>query len=176
MKIAQIGEAILRTPARKVTTDELGGAELKLFADAMLNSMLEANGIGIAAPQVFDPRAIMIIASRPNVRYPNAPQMDPVLLINPIILKQSENKVWEWEGCLSVPALRGKIERPDWVEIVYQTIDGGEHKARFEGFVARVFLHEYDHLIGLTWLDHIQSNAHIMANEVWLHALEQGAL
>lgn len=176
MKIAQIGEAILRTPARQVEEGEFNGAELQVFAEALLNTMLEANGIGIAAPQVFDSREIMIIASRPNVRYPNAPFMDPLLLINPRIISQSETKVWEWEGCLSVPALRGKIQRADAVEVDYQGLDGRSHNHRFEGFVARVFLHEFDHLIGLTWLDHIQSGQHIMANEVWLHALEQGLL
>jgi peptide deformylase len=176
MKIAQIGETVLRAPARKVEEQEFNRAELQLFADALLNTMLEANGIGIAAPQVFDSRAMMIIASRPNVRYPNAPQMDPLLLINPEILSQSNNKVWEWEGCLSVPALRGKIQRPNWVEISYQALDGSSQIRRFEDFVARIFLHEYDHLIGLTWLDHIQSASHIMANEVWIKALEQGDL
>lgn len=176
MKIAQIGEVILRTPARMVQSEEFNRAELQIFAEDMLNTMLEANGIGIAAPQVFDARAMMIIASRPNVRYPNAPQMDPLMLVNPKILSQSENKVWEWEGCLSVPALRGKIERADWIEISYQQLDGQDKVCRFDGFLARVFLHEYDHLIGLTWLDHIQSATHIMANDVWLKALELGEL
>jgi peptide deformylase len=176
MKIAQIGETILRTPAQQVAESEFNGAELQVFAEALLSTMLEANGIGIAAPQVFDPRAMMIIASRPNVRYPNAPFMEPLLLINPRIVSQSETKVWEWEGCLSVPALRGKIQRADSVDIIYQQLDGSSHSGRFEGFVARVFLHEFDHLIGLTWLDHIQSGQHVMANEVWLHALEQGLL
>lgn len=176
MNIAQIGEVILRTKARKVEDHEFNRPELLLFADALLNTMLEANGIGIAAPQVFDPRAMMIIASRPNIRYPHAPLMEPLLLINPTIVSQSDNPVWEWEGCLSVPGLRGKIQRPDWVEITYQSADGSQQACRFDGFVARVFLHEYDHLIGLTWLDHIQSTTQIMANEVWLKALEEGTL
>jgi len=141
-----------------------------------LSTLLEANGVGIAAPQVFDPRAMMFIASRPNPRYPKAPQMQPLLLINPSIQSQSVNLVEEWEGCLSVPGLRGKITRPDWVEVDYQDLQGAKHQQRFEGFVARVFLHEFDHLIGKTWLDHVSDSKHIMANEVWLNALEQGLL
>lgn len=176
MKIAQVGEDILRQPARQVSDAEFADAELHIFSQDLLNTMIEANGIGIAAPQVFDARAIMYIASRPNVRYPNAPLMEPLLLINPAITSQSDEGVWEWEGCLSVPGLRGKIARPDWVEVQYQNLQGDRRQQRFAGFVARVFLHEYDHLIGKTWLDHITDSRQIMANEVWLTALEQGRL
>lgn len=176
MKIAQVGEQILRTHARKVSDAEFAEPELQVFSQDLLRTMSEANGIGIAAPQVFDPRAMMFIASRPNSRYPNAPFMQPLLLINPVITAQSEERVWEWEGCLSVPGLRGKIARPDWVEVQYQNLQGDRLQERFVGFVARVFLHEYDHLIGLTWLDHITDSKQIMANEVWQKALEQGLL
>jgi len=167
MKIAQIGEDILRQNAQQVESKAFSSQALQQFAEALLNTMLEANGVGIAAPQVFDPRAMMYIASRPNARYPSAPQMSPLLLINPLITKQSENGVKDWEGCLSVPGLRGHITRPDWVEVTYQNIEGAAKQQRFEGFVARIFLHEYDHLIGKTWLDHVQSSQDIVANEVW---------
>ena len=147
MKIAQVGEEILRTPARQVEQLEFGQASLLTFIDELLGTMLEANGIGIAAPQVFDPRAIMIIASRPNPRYPDAPDMQPLVMVNPEIKYSSENKDWEWEGCLSVPGLRGRIERSNSVEVT---------------------LHEFDHLIGKTWLDHIADTENIMANDVWV--------
>jgi peptide deformylase len=168
MKIAQVGEQILKTPARQVEQDEFGQASLNSFIQQLLATMHEAGGIGIAAPQVFDSRAIMIIASRPNARYPDAPDMQPTMLINPVIKKASKTQVWEWEGCLSVPGLRGRIERADEVEVVYQDIQGQRQNAIFSGFVARIFLHEYDHLIGKTWLDHISSTENIMANDVWM--------
>jgi peptide deformylase len=171
VKIAQIGEAVLKTKARQVNETELLQAEFQLFVKTLLETMLVANGVGIAAPQVFDPRAVMIVASRPNARYPDAPQMEPLVLINPQIIEQSQNRVWAWEGCLSVPGLRGRIERPDWVEVSYLSQDGLAKQQRFEGFVARIFLHEYDHLIGLTWLDHIQSTDNIMAEGVWLEKM-----
>ena len=171
MEIAQVGEAVLRTPARQVRADEFSRPEFKHFVQALLETMLGAKGIGIAAPQVFDPRAIMIIASRANARYPDAPEMAPLLLINPQILAQSSNQVWHWEGCLSVPGLRGRIERPDWVEVQFQSAEAELLTRRFEGFVARIFLHEYDHLIGKTWLDHIDSTENVMAESVWLKAL-----
>lgn len=168
MKIAQVGEEVLKTPARQVLLDEFNQTQLIEFIDELLSTMLDANGIGIAAPQVFDPRAIMIIASRANPRYPEAPDMEPEVLINPVITDHSSQTVWEWEGCLSVPGLRGKIERADWVELSYLSRDGESKKVRYEGFVARIFLHEYDHLIGKTWLDHISDTKNIMANDVWI--------
>lgn len=168
MKIAQVGEDVLKTPARQVEQFELAQESVITFIDELLATMLEANGIGIAAPQVFDSRAIMIIASRPNPRYPDAPEMQPMVLINPVILQASENKVWEWEGCLSVPGLRGRIERSDWVELEYLDREGKPQNMKLEGFVARIFLHEFDHLIGKTWLDHITSTENIMANDVWV--------
>jgi peptide deformylase len=117
---------------------------------------------------VFDPRAIMIIASRPNPRYPDAADMQPLMMVNPFIKQSSVNQVWEWEGCLSVPGLRGRIERPDWVDVAYLDTEGKAQNIKLEGFVARIFLHEFDHLIGKTWLDHITSTKDIMANDVWM--------
>lgn len=168
MKIAQVGEEVLRTPARQVGPAEFALASLMVFIDELLAVMLEAKGIGIAAPQVFDSRAIMIIASRPNSRYPDAPDMQPLVLINPVIVQSSKSKVWEWEGCLSVPGLRGRIERPYWVDVGYSDRKGHAQKIKLEGFVARIFLHEFDHLIGKTWLDHITKTENIMANDVWM--------
>lgn len=168
MKIAQIGEPILKTTATPVDDSEFGSSVLKEFVGELTTCMKQAGGIGIAAPQVFDPRAIMIIASRPNARYPNAPDMAPLILLNPVIVEQSNTIVDDWEGCLSVPGIRGKVSRSNWVNIRYQDVNGKHHSKRFEGFVARIFLHEFDHLIGKTWLDHIDSTDDIMANTVWL--------
>ncbi|MDC8832484.1 peptide deformylase [Alteromonas gilva] len=171
MHIAQVGEAVLKQPAQDVPDEAFGTSGLKNFTAALLKTMLDANGVGIAAPQVFDGRAIMFVASRPSPRYPNAPQMEPLLLINPRIISQSQEHVWEWEGCLSVPALRGFIQRPEQVKVHYQDIDGNPCQIHFEGFLARIFLHEYDHLIGKTWLDHVTSTDQIMAESVWLQQI-----
>lgn len=167
MKIAQVGEAILRQEAQQVESSAFSTKELAAFVDQLLDTMLAENGVGIAAPQVFDPRSIMIIASRPNARYPDAPDMPPLVLVNPSIIWQSSDSVGAWEGCLSVPALRGFIQRPDKVDVEYYNLDGKKKSASFVGFVARIFLHEYDHLIGKTWLDHVTSSEHIMAESVW---------
>lgn len=169
MKIALVGEQILKTAAQQVTIDHINQPECLQFIAQLKQTMLDAKGIGIAAPQVFDPRAIMIIASRPNARYPDAPEMEPLALINPNILNHSDKSSKDWEGCLSVPALRGKVKRYDWVEIEYRDTNARLIKQRFDGFVARIFQHEYDHLIGKTWLDHIESTEDIVAEAVLLN-------
>ena len=169
MKIALVGEDILKKPAQQVDIDHINQPECLQFITQLKHTMLEAKGIGIAAPQVFDPRAIMIIASKPNARYPNAPEMEPLVLINPRIVKYSDDKNKGWEGCLSVPALRGNVQRYNWVEVEYRDTDSQLISQRFDDFVARIFQHEYDHLIGKTWLDHIESTEDIVAESVLLN-------
>ena len=165
MKIAQVGEIILKTPATQVTCFD---AELVSFVDELIGCMVSANGIGIAATQVFDSRAIMIVASRSNARYPNAPEMEPLVLINPSIIKKSGEVIKDWEGCLSVPGIRGLVPRESEVKFEYQDVKGKPYKLEWEDFLARVFLHEYDHLIGKTWLDRIESVSDIVAESVYM--------
>jgi peptide deformylase len=169
LSIALIGEKVLQEEAKDILESDFKTAPLRQFVEQLLSTMLSANGIGIAAPQVFDDRAILIIASKPNPnpRYPDAPDMEPLVMINPRIISQSNERCWEWEGCLSVPGLRGYIQRPSSVEVNYRCVEGTSNTLRLDGFIARIFLHEYDHLVGKTWLDHIVDSKHIMANEVW---------
>lgn len=164
--IAKLGEPVLRLMAQPVT--DFGDPALATFIANMQASMTDAGGVGIAAPQVFCSRQIMIIASRPNKRYPNAPEMAPLVMLNPSIISQSPQTETGWEGCLSVPGLRGLVARPDWAEVAFCDVTGTQQQRRFEGFVARIFLHEYDHLIGRTWLDSVVSNQDIVSNEVYL--------
>ena len=171
MKIALVGENVLKTPAVSVAPSEMLTEELSEFVESLKQTMLDANGIGIAAPQVFDPRAIMIIASRKNPRYPEAPDMLPLVMINPTIIATSDNQVSGWEGCLSVPGLRGNIKRHEWIEVEFNDLAGDKIKRLFDGFLARIFQHEFDHLIGKTWLDHIESTEDIMAEALWLEQL-----
>jgi len=166
MTIAQVGEEVLKTPAIKVTSFDL---ELNQFLDNLLETMHAANGIGIAAPQVFDPRSIMIMGARPNPRYPESPEMEPMVLINPRILEQGGEVIKDWEGCLSVPGIRGLVPRESYVQVEYQDKDGKREQVEWRGFLARVFLHEYDHLIGKTWLDRVESVGDIVGEAVYMN-------
>ncbi len=128
-------------------------------------TMLDADGVGIAAPQVYESLQLFIVASRPNPRYPDAPTMEPEVVINPEIVWRSDEIVKGWEGCLSIPGIRGHVPRPWRIRARYRTLDGVEVEREFEGFVARVFQHEDDHLRGIVFLDRLESNRDIICEK-----------
>lgn len=165
-QIAEIGNPILAQPAKPVT--DFAAPELAEQIRAMETLMHERNGVGIAAPQIGVGLQLMIIASKPNVRYPQAPKMEPLLLVNPSIKWQSANTFKDWEGCLSVPGLRGLVTRPCAVKVCYQDRQGAACEMALDGFPARVFFHEYDHLLGKTFLDRVESTADLYSEKEYL--------
>ncbi len=148
--IAQAGESILNQQAQIVT--EFTPA-LAHFAQDMLDTMLQAKGVGIAAPQVHQNISMFIMASRPNERYPDAPLIEPSIVINPQIVTRSVEKVSGEEGCLSISTQRFDILRHEWLEVSFQDLNGQKCHKRVIGFLARIFQHEYDHLQGITLLE-----------------------
>jgi peptide deformylase len=153
-QIAQLGNPILRAPAAAVPfplTDDAA-----TLIDDMLETLRDADGVGLAAPQVHQPLQIMIVASRPNPRYPDAVEMEPLVVVNPQIVERSDERVKGWEGCLSVPGLRGEVPRHARIVARFQDVKG-EHVVReFHGFIARIFQHEDDHLRGTFFLDRLE--------------------
>ncbi len=150
LPIALVGEPILRQTA--ITVHHFD-AELVHLAEQMSASMDAANGVGIAAPQVHSPLALFIMASRPNERYPDAPNMAPVVVVNPQIINASSELVSGEEGCLSVPGQRFTIQRHQTIEVRYQNLQGEWQQTELTGFIARIFQHEFDHLQGITLLE-----------------------
>ncbi|PCJ44933.1 MAG: peptide deformylase [Moraxellaceae bacterium] len=163
LEIAELGNPILSQHAAKVRV--FAGAELAATTQQMMLMMTELNGVGIAAPQLSISQQIVIIASRPNQRYPDAPLMEPLVMVNPEILDQSSETKKGWEGCLSVPGIRGYVARSIGVEVGYMDIEGHSHQLVLDEFPARIFLHEYDHLIGLTFLDRVDSTADLASEK-----------
>ncbi|RTR34914.1 peptide deformylase [Shewanella atlantica] len=147
LAIAQVGEEVLTLVARAVTDFS---PELRGIVEEMLLSMEQAEGVGIAAPQIHLSLALFIMASRPTQRYPEAPYIAPTVIINPEILEYSPESEAGEEGCLSIPERRLSITRHRWVQVKYQDLDGQWHNQRLSGFIARIFQHEYDHLQGIT--------------------------
>lgn len=151
LEIALLGNPILRRtalPIEKVTpTDK----ELVKFIDSLIATALAAKGVGIAAPQVSRSYRLFIVTSHPNQRYPHAPTMQPTAMINPRIITHGEEKVKDWEGCLSVPNLRGLVPRYREIEVEYITRNGELERKILTDFVARIFQHELDHLNGLVF-------------------------
>jgi peptide deformylase len=165
LPIAQLGNPILRQPAMPI--EDPTAQWVQVLADQMIEHIQAVNAVGLAAPQVCQPYALMVIASHPNDRYPHAPQMDPLVLINPTLVAQSEALIKDWEGCLSIPQLRGQVKRCQWVEVTYSDRQGQMQSIRFEDFVARIFQHEYDHLMGKFFLDYIEQTEDLMAEQEW---------
>lgn len=157
LAVAQRGEGILTLKAAPVTQAELQSSWLNELAAAMQATMLKRNGVGIAAPQVYVSKRIIIVASRPNPRYPDAPEMDAVVMVNPEILEQSAHTVLGEEGCLSVPDERGLVARAEMVKVRYLTLQGESVESIFHGFPARIVQHEVDHLNGVLFVERLYS-------------------
>lgn len=160
-EIAQLGAEVLRQTARLV--DDFECAKFHELVDVLQQAMRESNGIGIAAPQLGASRRIIIVASRPTARYPNAPEMAPVVMVNPCFQILDSRVIKDWEGCLSVPGIRALVPRYRSVQVNYQDLNGLPMQTVLEDFPARVFQHEYDHLQGLVYLDRVETNLDIVS-------------
>jgi len=145
-EILKMGDARLLRVAQPVRA--FGTAELAALVDDMHETMVAANGAGLAAPQIGVDLQLVIFGFEHNQRYPEAPPLPLTVLLNPQITSLSEDEVDGWEGCLSVPGLRGLV--PRWTRIRYTGLDlqGRAIEREAEGFHARVVQHECDHLIG----------------------------
>lgn len=168
-QIAQLGQPVLRQTAGRIV-DPADPAVQALVED-MLVTVAEANGVGIAAPQVFEPRSLFIVASRPSPRYPNAPQMEPTAVINPEIVWMSDDTEKGWEGCLSIPGLRGMVPRHKRIGVRYLTRDGEVREEEYGDFLARVFQHEFDHLQGMVFVDRLESSLDLVTEKEYQRLL-----
>ena len=153
LPVAQRGEQILSLKAVAVTESELNTEWLMQLAAALHNTMLERNGVGIAAPQVYISKRIIVVGSRPNPRYPDAPEMDAIVMVNPEIIEFSVETCLGEEGCLSVPDQRGAVERANSVKVRYQSLQGEWFETFYQGFPARIVQHEIDHLDGVLFTE-----------------------
>ena len=145
-EILKMGDPRLLRVAQPVL--EFGTAALQLLVADMQETMVAANGAGLAAPQIGVDLQLVIFGFQHNERYPEAPPVAMTVLLNPQITPLSDEESDVWEGCLSVPGLRGRV--PRWARIRYTgfDLDGQPSEREADGFHARVVQHECDHLIG----------------------------
>jgi peptide deformylase len=155
LTITQLGNPILQQTATAIKN--LLAPDCQDLINSLITTVQASHGVGIAAPQVSQSLRLFIVASHPNSRYPHAPIMPPTAIINPRILQVSEETVKGWEGCLSVPNVRGFVPRHPWVEVEYCDRNGLLIRQTLTDFVARIFQHEYDHLEGILFLDRLES-------------------
>jgi peptide deformylase len=154
--IAQIGEPVLRTPAREVAADEIETPEFQRFVDELIATMRHARGAGLAANQVFEPVQVCAIEVNDNPRYPYKPRIPLTILINPKLEPLSPETFENYEGCLSVPNLRGVVRRH--AELRVRALDRHGAPLDFEvrGISAGTFQHEVDHLWGKLFVDRVE--------------------
>ena len=145
-EILKMGDPRLLRVAQAVR--EFGTPELKTLIADMFETMAAAKGAGLAAPQIGVDLQLVIFGYTSNVRYPDAPPVPPTVLINPVITPLDEEIVNGWEGCLSVPGLRGVVPRHARIRYAGFDPEGRAIEREADGFHARVVQHECDHLIG----------------------------
>lgn len=152
LKIARMGHPVLRTPTPPVDPSQIASPTFQRLIDDMFETMREYQGIGLAAPQVHEGLRLFVA----GVEDPEA-SMPPVVMINPEIEAISREIEDDWEGCLSIPDVRGRVPRV--VEIRVQAFDRHGHRLSMtaSGFPARVIQHETDHLDGVLFLDRMKS-------------------
>jgi peptide deformylase len=166
LTISQLGDPVLRQLAQPIGCVE--DAQVQTLIENMMITLTQSNGVGLAAPQVGQSLQLLIVASRPNPRYPHAPEMEPTAMINPRLIAHSGEIARDWEGCLSIPGIRGLVPRYKEIEVEYIAQDGTLHQQRLTDFVARIFQHEFDHLNGLVFLDRLESVQDIITDQEYL--------
>jgi peptide deformylase len=172
-EILKMGDPRLLRVAQPVTAFDT--AQLHSLVDDMFETMHAANGAGLAAPQIGVDLQLVIFGFSRNERYPDAPPVPETVLINPRIAPLSEIEEEGWEGCLSVPGLRGVV--PRWARIRYSGFDprGAAIEREAEGFHARVVQHECDHLAGVLYPMRVRDFSRFGFTSVLFPELDPGA-
>ena len=157
LKIAKLGHPVLRRPAQPVSAKEISSPEIQRLIRDMIETMRENEGVGLAATQVHQTVQILVVEALGDPKSPKESTTPLTVLINPVITFASENLEEGWEGCLSIPNMRGMV--PRYQEIKVQAVDpsGRSIHIHARDFFARVIQHEYDHLIGKIFLDRMRN-------------------
>lgn len=159
LPICQIGDPILRQPARTVPPTELASAEMQRFIDDLVDTMHAANGAGLAAPQVGHGVAIAAVHVKDNPRYPYKPDIPLTIFVNPVITPIGAETAMLYEGCLSVPDLRGRVRRHMHIRVEALDRHGKPMSFEAKGLAAGTFQHEFDHLLGKLFVDRVEDPA-----------------
>jgi peptide deformylase len=155
-KIIRMGHPLLREPARPLEPSEIGSRWLEHLLADMVDTLHDYGGIGLAAPQIAESvRVAVIEIPGGGSRYGEIPAMPLTVFVNPVIEIVDPAARGFWEGCLSVPGLRGFVERPQHVNVSYLDLHGTRRDLELMGFLATVFQHEFDHLDGKLYVDRI---------------------
>ena len=156
--VLRIGHPALRRCAKEVPDDWFGSLRLEKLIDDLFDTKLARSGAGLAGPQIDEPWRVFVVGMGHNPRYPDADPLPDRVLINPVIKSIGVELVSGWEGCLSVPGLRGEVERWKRIKLKWQDREGAFHTEELQDFHARVIQHEKDHLDGVLFPDRLTSS------------------
>jgi peptide deformylase len=156
LKVARLGHPVLRQQAQPIPVDAIRSADVQRLIDDMIETMREYDGAGLAANQVHALLQVAVIEVAANPRYPDAPQVPLTVLINPVVTPLTDEMEEGWEGCLSVPDMRGRVPRLTAVRLECYDRDARRVELVAKDFFARVIQHETDHLNGIVYLDRMR--------------------
>jgi peptide deformylase len=148
LKVSRLGHPVLRMESQRVSPQQLASPAIQKLIDDMMETMVEYHGVGLAAPQVHESLAIAVIES-----HGARGDIPMTVIVNPDVTVLDEQMIEDWEGCLSIPELRGRV--PRWQKLRVDALDRNGKKIEITaaGFFARVIQHEFDHLKGRVYLD-----------------------
>jgi peptide deformylase len=151
-----MGHPVLRQPAEPLSPEQIASDETRRLIVDMIDTLHDYGGIGLAAPQIAEPLRLAIVEiPESGSRYGEIPDMPLSVFINPAITVLNPETGGFWEGCLSVPGLRGYVERPQGIRVDYLDLEAQPQSLELEGFLATVFQHEFDHLDGKLYIDRL---------------------
>jgi len=185
-EVLRMGNPTLRVKAQPVSLEELKSAEFKQLIQDMFETMEEEDGIGIAAPQIGVSKQVAIVGiPSENPRYPELENSEEtegededgngfsiMVVVNPKITITDPELSGVWEGCLSVPGLRGYVERPRAIKVDYTDLEGKTQTINVDGFAATVFQHELDHLDGVLYVDRITDKTKLSYIEEYIEFID----
>ncbi len=151
--IVTIGDPLLKERSRPIQDV----ATAKDLLDRMVKRLRDLNGAGLAAPQIGELVAAVVVEVRKTDVFPDRPESPLIVMVNPEIIEASVETEEDWEGCFSVPGLMGRVPRHRRIKVRYVSPDGVSHEATYDGYVARVIQHEIDHLEAVEFVDRMTS-------------------
>ena len=164
--IAQIGHPILRNKTKDIPINDIKSDNTHKIIEKMIKTMRKHNGAGLAANQIYEPIRICIIEVLNNPRYKHLNTIPLKILINPkVIIKKDTATFNSYEGCLSVPNLRGKVRRYNSINVTYYTMDAKKITENIKGLESIVYQHEIDHLDGYLFTDKVEDNSTLVTYE-----------
>lgn len=168
-KIIRMGHPNLRRTARPLEQEELQSAELRRLVADMIDTLHDSGGVGLAAPQVNESvRLVVVEVAGGTTRYGELRPVPLTVCVNPEIEVLDQQTAGFWEGCLSIPGLRGYVERPQGIGMRCLDLHGREQSFRAEGFLATIFQHEFDHLDGRLYIDRVDDPTKLAFEEEYV--------